>query len=193
MNKVFLIGRTTQEVRFTQLNNGVSLARVTLAVERDTQTEQTDFIPLVAWRNTALYLNNAVRRGTLIAVEGSLTSSTYKNKDNLLVTSYDVTIDRLRILEPKAVVDQRVPNPNSFTPTTPNFSKNNFNKEQPSSNNFTNPSQVNNKTNSSSNNSYNVVDLSAIKSDDDDDFSIIDRLSQQKSDIFGGMDEIDKE
>ncbi|TNK82524.1 single-stranded DNA-binding protein [Mycoplasmopsis pullorum] len=112
MNKIILIGRTTSEVRYNHTANGVAYARTTVAVERrNSNTDATDFIPVVAWRGTADFLNAHVRKGTLISIEGALFSNQYESRDGNIVRSYEVSIENVSILEPKSVVENRQPNP----------------------------------------------------------------------------------
>lgn len=146
MNKVILIGRTTSNAVLNYTNSQVPYARVSLAINREyygrgsnSNNEITDFIPLVAWNGTADLIANRVPRGTLIAVEGSLYSNTYKsNQTNTLVRSYEVNVDRIRILENRQSINERLGNigdgsssnnfqRNTFTPkTTNNLSQNSF-------------------------------------------------------------------
>lgn len=153
MNKVILIGRTTTEIRFNQTSNGISYARVTLAVERQgMQQETTDYLPLMAWRATAEFMNRNVRKGTLISIIGYLSSSNYQSKDGNLVRSYDVVVDNISILEPKSVVENRVPNPG--VTQVNNFNSNSFRKD----NNIQSSINIPNNT---QNNTFNVQNQKA--------------------------------
>lgn len=116
MNKVLLIGRVSSDVRVFQTQSGIRYARVRLAINRRGTTDITDFIPLVAWRGNADFMAANVYKGTLIAVEGSIYMSSYQ-RDGANVTSFEVNIDNINILEPKSVVQSRMsgtnPNANS--------------------------------------------------------------------------------
>ena len=75
MNKVVLIGRLTKdlELKFTQ--NGNAVCNFTLAVNRTYKNEQgeydSDFINCQAWRGTAQFIGDYLRKGYQIAVSGS--------------------------------------------------------------------------------------------------------------------------
>ncbi|MBW0594446.1 single-stranded DNA-binding protein [Mycoplasmopsis anatis] len=112
MNKVLLIGRVSSDVRVFQTQSGVRYARVRLAINRRGTTDITDFIPLVAWRSNADFMASNVYKGTLIAVEGSIYMSSYQ-KDGINVSSFEVNIDNINILEPKSVVQSRMNSTNS--------------------------------------------------------------------------------
>ncbi|MFV8472105.1 single-stranded DNA-binding protein [Mycoplasma sp. AA7A] len=132
-NKITLVGRITNTPELSHTSNNIAYVRLTLAVNRPSfgnNNDITDFIPLVAWRQSAEFIANNLPKGALILVEGSLHSSTYNsNQTNQLVRSLDVTVDRVVPLESKAVREMRnnaapVVN-NSFTPTFNNTTANN--------------------------------------------------------------------
>lgn len=113
MNKVILIGRTTSDIELNHTSSNVPYTRLTLAVSRRNQgnNEITDFIPLVAWRNTALLFKSSVPKGSLIAVEGNLQSNSYtSSKTNQIVRTYDVHVDTFHFLESKKVSEERLRN-----------------------------------------------------------------------------------
>ncbi|QDY86677.1 single-stranded DNA-binding protein [Mycoplasma anserisalpingitidis] len=107
MNKVLLIGRVSSDIRIFQTQSGIRYARVRLAINRRGTTDVTDFIPLVAWRANADFMTSNVFKGTLIAVEGSIYMSSYQ-RDGVNVTSFEVNVDNINILEPKSVVQSRM-------------------------------------------------------------------------------------
>ena len=72
LNRVILVGRIVREVELRETQSGVKYTYLTLAVNRPTNSDQTDFIDCVAWRGTADLLNKYTSKGSLIAVEGRL-------------------------------------------------------------------------------------------------------------------------
>ena len=77
LNKVILMGRLTRDPELRTTNNGTSVASFSLAVERDfknreTGERETDFIDIVAWRQTADFVSQYFQKGQLAAVEGRL-------------------------------------------------------------------------------------------------------------------------
>lgn len=85
MNKVVLVGRLTRDPELRYTPNGVAVANFTVAVNRPFKNQQgeqeADFINCVAWRKAAENLAQYQQKGSLIAVAGSLESSTYVDKD----------------------------------------------------------------------------------------------------------------
>jgi single-strand DNA-binding protein len=81
LNKIVLMGNLTRtpELRHTQQN--VPVASFTLAVSRDFQKDQTDFIDIVAWRQTAEFVSKYFDKGSSCAVIGSLQNRKWTDKD----------------------------------------------------------------------------------------------------------------
>lgn len=97
MNKVILMGRLTRDVEMRQTPNGVSLARFSIAVNRrfsgrDGQ-QQADFINCVAWRQTGEFISRYFRKGSMIAVVGSLQSRSWDGQDGKRQYSTEVQVD----------------------------------------------------------------------------------------------------
>ena len=99
MNKVLLIGRLTNEPEKRTTSSGISFVRFSIAVKRTYSKDQVDFVPIVAWRQSADFISNYVHKGYMISVEGAFTSSRYKNASDQMVTRYEVTADRVSSLE----------------------------------------------------------------------------------------------
>ena len=107
MNKVMLVGRFVRDPETQQTASGIKYTRFTIAVDRQFGENQTDFIPVVAWRNQADFVDSYLKKGALVSVEGRFTSSTYQNQENQNVTRYEVTADRVEGLESKAQTEAR--------------------------------------------------------------------------------------
>lgn len=79
-NKVLLIGRLTRDPEKRVTKDGISVARFTLAVDRRTTEKRTDFIEIIAWRKLAEIVANILKKGILVAVEGSLHIRDYETQ-----------------------------------------------------------------------------------------------------------------
>lgn len=102
MNVVILSGRLTAAPALTTTPSGTSVSSVTIAVDRGYgENKQTDFIPLVVWKNTAVALCKYCHKGDLITVEGSLHSRNYTNKEGKKRTDYEVGVNKLYFQERK--------------------------------------------------------------------------------------------
>ena len=112
MNKVILMGRLTRdpEVRYTQGDNAMAIARYTLAVDRrfnrnngDDQT--ADFIGCVAFGRAGEFAEKYFRKGTKIAVTGRIQTGSYTNKDGVKVYTTDVVVEEQEFAESKNASD----------------------------------------------------------------------------------------
>ena len=84
LNKWIGMGRLTADPELKQTQSGVSTCTVNVAVQRDyadgSGEKQTDFIGVVAWRQTAEFICKYFRKGSMIAVVGELRTRTYNDK-----------------------------------------------------------------------------------------------------------------
>lgn len=85
INMVALMGRLTFEPELKTTPAGVSVIRFQVACDRNFQRagqeRQADFIDCVAWRQTAEFISRYFHKGSMIAVEGTLQTSNYTDKD----------------------------------------------------------------------------------------------------------------
>lgn len=97
INTVILLGRLTADAELKTSASGISYCRFTVAVDRQTrqgEEKKTDFINCVAWRQTAEFISNWFRKGQMIAVEGSIQTSSYTNRDGARVYTTDVLVSK---------------------------------------------------------------------------------------------------
>lgn len=80
LNKTILMGRLTAEPKISQTPNGINIATFSLAVHRQYDKDKTDFINIVAWRQTADFVSKYFKKGQLVAIEGNLQSRSYEDK-----------------------------------------------------------------------------------------------------------------
>ncbi len=108
MNKVILMGRLTREpdIRYTQGENSMAIARYTLAVNRRIAKEgeqSADFISCVAFSKNAEFAERYLHQGTKIVVEGRIQTSSYTNKDGQKVYTTDVVVENSEFAESKGI------------------------------------------------------------------------------------------
>lgn len=99
MNKMILMGRLVADPELKQTPSGVSVATFRVAVDRDYQDKnsgqrQADFIPCVAWRGTGEFVARYFTKGRMIAVEGSLQTRQYEDKNGGKRTAYEVIVSK---------------------------------------------------------------------------------------------------
>lgn len=106
MNKVILMGRLTRdpEVRYSQGENPLAIARYTLAVDRRFHREgetTADFINCVSFGRTAEFVEKYYRQGIKIVVSGRIQTGSYTNRDGQKVYATEVVVEEQEFAESK--------------------------------------------------------------------------------------------
>lgn len=102
MNQVDLIGRLTKDPELRQSQGGKSICSFTLAVDRQVKKDSqqsADFIRCKAFGKTAENLARYMSKGQMIAVSGSISTGSYKDKDGKTVYTTDVLANGIQFLE----------------------------------------------------------------------------------------------
>lgn len=116
MNKAIIIGRLVAdpEIRYTQGNEPIAIARYRLAVDRRFKKEgeqAADFIPCIAFSKLAEFAKNYLKKGTKIAVVGRIQTSNYTNKEGQKVYTTDIVVEECEFAESKAASGTAQTNP----------------------------------------------------------------------------------
>lgn len=106
LNVIALMGRLTAEPELKHTPNGVATCTFRIAVERSFaragEERKADFIDIVTWRKTAEFVCKYFHKGSLIAVNGSLQTRNYEDKNGNRRTAYEVVADNIHFAESKA-------------------------------------------------------------------------------------------
>lgn len=102
LNRIILMGRLAADPELRTTNSGVSVVSFRIGVARDYDREKTDWINIVAWRQTAEFVKNYFVKGSMIALEGSLQSRQYQDRDGNNRTAYEVQADHVWFVESKS-------------------------------------------------------------------------------------------
>jgi single-strand DNA-binding protein len=85
LNVAIIMGRLTRDPELRRTNSGKPVASITVAVDRDYapegQEKETDFIDIVAWRNTAEFVSKYFTKGRMAVVEGRLQIRDWTDRD----------------------------------------------------------------------------------------------------------------
>ena len=98
LNKCFLLGRMTKDPEIRRTNGGTAVTSFTLAVDRDFKTngeKETDFIEVVAWRNTAEFVSKYFSKGRMAIVEGRLQIREWTDKSGNKRRTAEVVADNV--------------------------------------------------------------------------------------------------
>ena len=108
MNCVQVIGRITADPEVKVSQSGKSILSFSLAVQRDYKNRSgeydTDFFRCVAYQSSADYLGKYAKKGDMLAVSGSLRQNTYENRDGKKVSSVEISVSSVQILNRKKSV-----------------------------------------------------------------------------------------
>lgn len=95
MNKSILMGRLTADPELKQTANGISVLSFSIAVdEYYNGNKKTTFINLVAWRQTAEFISRNFTKGQMIALEGSIQTRSYEDRNGDKRTAFEVVVDQ---------------------------------------------------------------------------------------------------
>ena len=85
LNKIILIGRLARDPELRRTGSGIAVTSFRLACDRDFKSQsgekETDWIDVVAWRNTAEFVSKYFTKGRLAIVEGRLQTRDWTDKD----------------------------------------------------------------------------------------------------------------
>ena len=104
LNYSVLMGRPTTDIELRHTTSGTAVASFTIAVDRrpkQGEEKQADFINIVTWGKTAEFAANYIKKGQLIAVEGSIQTRKYQDKDGNNRTAFEVVANNVHFAESK--------------------------------------------------------------------------------------------
>lgn len=99
LNVVAIMGRLVADPELRTTGNGTNVCSFRIACDRNFaqkgQERQADFIDVVAWRQSAEFICKYFQKGSLIAVEGSLQSHQYQDKNGNNRTAVEVVANQI--------------------------------------------------------------------------------------------------
>ena len=105
LNKIFIMGRITKDPELRRTDSGTAVTSFSLAVDRDFKGQngekETDFIEVVAWRNTAEFVAKYFAKGRMAVVEGRLQIRSWKDKDGNKRSKAEVVADNVYFADSK--------------------------------------------------------------------------------------------
>lgn len=106
INNVVLMGRLVADPELRTTANGTDVCSFRIAVDRNYvsqgQERQADFIPCVAWRQTAKFISQWFSKGSMIALTGSIQTRTYEDNNGNKRNAFDVVVDQASFTGSKA-------------------------------------------------------------------------------------------
>lgn len=106
LNCAIIMGRLVADPELRTTPNGVSVTSFRVAVDRNFvrqgEERQADFIDVVAWRQTAEFVTRFFRKGSMIAVQGSIQTRSYEDKQGNKRTAVEIVADNVSFTGSKA-------------------------------------------------------------------------------------------
>ena len=103
-NLVVLTGRLTADPELKTTQSGISVTSFSIAVDRRYRAgeeNQTDFINIVAWRQSAEFVAKHFRKGNMIGIEGSIQTRKYTDNNGNNRTAFEVLANNVQFVEGK--------------------------------------------------------------------------------------------
>lgn len=104
-NKAIVMGRLTADPELRQTPNGISVTSFSIAVARQfsgkTGERVTDFLDIVAWRQTAEFVCRYFKKGRPILIEGSIQTRTYQDKTGNNRRAWEIVADSAHFADSK--------------------------------------------------------------------------------------------
>lgn len=99
LNRICLMGRLTRDPELRWTGNGTAVTSFTIAVDRDFKSQdgekETDFIDIVAWRNTAEFASKYFSKGRMAVVTGRLQLRDWTDKEGNKRRTAEVVADNV--------------------------------------------------------------------------------------------------
>lgn len=101
LNKAVIMGRMTRDPEIRHTESGKSVANFTLAVDRDHNRDEVDFLDVVAWNGTADFVGKYFRKGQMAVVSGRLQTRKWDAKDGTNRTAFEIVAENIYFGEAK--------------------------------------------------------------------------------------------
>lgn len=99
LNKVVIMGRLARDPELRRTQSGIAVTSFRIACDRDYKSQngdkETDWIDIVAWRNTAEFVSKYFAKGRMAIVEGRLQTRDWTDKDGNKRTAVEVVADNV--------------------------------------------------------------------------------------------------
>ena len=99
MNHVTLMGRLTKDPELKYSQAGKAYCRFSLAVQRDFNKDEADFINCLAFGKTAETIAEWLGKGRRMAIVGRIQTGNYENKNGEKVNTFEVVADRFEFVD----------------------------------------------------------------------------------------------
>lgn len=126
LNHITVMGRLTRDPELRRTGSGVAVTNFTVAVDRDFADKQsgekeTDFIDVVAWRQTGEFVEKYFSKGRMAVVSGRLQIRSYTDKDGNKRRAAEIVADNVYFGDSKQAASESSAAPGAYTAPVSNF------------------------------------------------------------------------
>lgn len=112
MNKVYLIGNLTRDPELAETTSGIKVCRFAIAVNRtyagSDGNRETDFFNITVWRTQAENCGRYLKKGSKVAIVGSLQNRSYEDKEGFKRNVTDIIASEVEFLASRSASDGQV-------------------------------------------------------------------------------------
>ena len=127
LNKIILMGRLTRDPELRRTGRGTAVTSFSLAVDRDFKGQngekETDFIDIVAWKNTAEFVSRYFTKGRMAVVEGRLQIRDWTDRDGSKRRTAEVVADNVYFGDSKQSEGNNAPSYSAPTKNPSDFAE----------------------------------------------------------------------
>lgn len=106
LNLVVMMGRLAYNPELKVTDSGIEWLKFKIAVDRNykkkSEEKQADFFSCVAWRQTAVFIDKYFKKGSMIAIKGSLITGTYTDNEGMTRATVEIDVDEASFCGGKA-------------------------------------------------------------------------------------------
>lgn len=135
INRCILVGRLTRDPESRRAQSGTTVTRFSLAIDRiarQGQEKQTDFINCVAFGKTAEYMEQYIRKGYLVGVDGRIQTGSYEDNTGRRVYTTDIICESIQNYEPRNSIRSQQVGQTYGAPSQPAYGNNTYGSAAPS-------------------------------------------------------------
>ena len=127
LNHITIMGRLTRDPELRRTDSGVAVASFSLAVDRDFAPKdggerETDFIDVVAWRQTGEFVSKHFTKGRMAVVSGRLQMRSWTDKDGNKRRTAEIIADNVYFGDSKKDGDDTAASAPNVAATAPAYS-----------------------------------------------------------------------
>ena len=105
LNKIIIMGRLTRDPELRRTGSGTAVTSFSLACDRDFKSQsgekETDFIDVVAWKNTAEFVSKYFSKGRMAVVEGRLQTRDWTDREGGKRVATEIVADNVYFADSK--------------------------------------------------------------------------------------------